>query len=105
MRLASFKVRGFKNLTRELVLDELGPVNVLHGPNNVGKSNVLQAMQLFFRLLRLGDAQDSQDSSLAVPVRIEDSSWPGLPGLARTDAFNLEAPAPIRMAAVVDLEE
>ncbi len=100
MRLSSFKVRGFKNLTREVALEELGPVNVLHGPNNVGKSNVLQAMQVFFRVLRL-----SKDVSLGLPVSIEENAWIPSFGVARFDAFNLEQPAPITMAATIDLEE
>ena len=103
MRLSSFKVRGFKNLTQEVVLDELGPVNVLHGPNNVGKSNVLQAMQLFFRLVRRGGSL--VDVPLPDPVPIDDKAWLDLTGMARTDAFNLEAPVPIRMAAVVEIDE
>lgn len=51
MKLTSFRVRGFRNFTDWVVLEDLSEINVIHGPNNVGKSNLLQAMRLFFRLL------------------------------------------------------
>ena len=57
MRLKSFEVEGFKNLTAKVTLDDLGAVNVLHGENNVGKSNLLQAIGVFFRCLGLLAAQ------------------------------------------------
>lgn len=47
MRLTRFSVEGFKNLRKPVVLDGLEEINVLHGENNVGKSNVLQAILLF----------------------------------------------------------
>jgi AAA15 family ATPase/GTPase len=33
----------------------MGTICVIHGENNVGKSNVLEAMQLFFQLLQKKD--------------------------------------------------
>ncbi|MDO9016202.1 MAG: AAA family ATPase [Deltaproteobacteria bacterium] len=51
MKIERFEVKGFKNLRQSVVLDELAGVNVIHGENNVGKSNLLQAMDLFFWLL------------------------------------------------------
>jgi AAA15 family ATPase/GTPase len=83
MRLSSFRVRGFKNLTREVVLEDLGPVNVLHGPNNVGKSNVLQAMQMFFRLLRRGD---QRRINVGATVQLVDAAWSQDFGMARRSA-------------------
>ncbi|MCA9524930.1 MAG: AAA family ATPase [Myxococcales bacterium] len=54
MILSEFAVTGFKNLRREVRLTELGRVNVIHGDNSVGKSNLLEAIQLFFSLLGQG---------------------------------------------------
>jgi|GEM_PF-2811788 len=51
MRIKRFAVSGFKNFTQEIVLDDMGEICVIHGENNVGKSNLLEAMQLFFKLL------------------------------------------------------
>lgn len=50
MRITRFAVSGFKNFTQEVILDELGEICVIHGENNVGKSNLLEAMSLFFKL-------------------------------------------------------
>jgi len=36
-----------------VTLEELGAINVIHGPNNVGKSNLLRAIEVFFRLLTI----------------------------------------------------
>jgi hypothetical protein len=52
MRLRSFEVKGFKNLRLPIRLEDLGPVNVVHGDNNVGKSNLLESIELYFDLLR-----------------------------------------------------
>jgi len=51
MQLKRFSVKGFKNFRQEIVLEDMGAICVIHGENNVGKSNVLEAMQLFFQLL------------------------------------------------------
>ncbi len=48
MKLKRFAVKGFKNFRQEVVLENMGDVCVIHGENNVGKSNVLEAMRLFF---------------------------------------------------------
>jgi len=50
MQLVRFAVQGFKNFREEICLDELGPINIIHGDNNVGKSNLLEALLLFFQL-------------------------------------------------------
>jgi AAA15 family ATPase/GTPase len=55
MQLKRFSVKGFKNIRTEIVLDDIGAISVIHGENNVGKSNVLEAMQLFFQLLTLSE--------------------------------------------------
>jgi hypothetical protein len=52
MHLIHFEVRGYKNFRAPLRLDDLGKINVLHGDNNVGKSNLLEAIGLFFVLLQ-----------------------------------------------------
>lgn len=52
MRLTWFEVEGDKNIRDPLRLDELSSINVLHGDTNVGKSNLLEAIGLFFVLLQ-----------------------------------------------------
>lgn len=61
MRFTSFSVEGFRSIKKlELTERELGhgPVVVLYGKNGAGKSNILAAMQVFWRLLGLAVQQD-----------------------------------------------
>lgn len=53
MQLQRFQVQGFKNFRTPVVLEELGAINVIHGDNNAGKSNLLEAIGLFFALLEV----------------------------------------------------
>jgi hypothetical protein len=89
MRLQRFRVSGFKNLRQPVELDRLGPINVIHGENNVGKSNLLQAMDLFFHLLRGQGAMLVQP----IPFTLGTGPYPAI------EIFNLEAPQPIEMEA------
>lgn len=61
MQLLEFEVHGFKSLY-DCKLTDLQPINVFHGENNVGKSNLLEAMELFFRTLSLFDEQGVSSS-------------------------------------------
>jgi hypothetical protein len=63
MRLKRVEIQGFKNLVAPVVLDDLPDVVVLHGDNNVGKSNVLEALEVGFRMFqgdRVGDLREHQ---------------------------------------------
>lgn len=97
MMLEVFKVRGFKNFRQWVVFEYLDATNVIHGPNNVGKSNALEAMELFFRLLGL-----EQDGwiPIAVDRRITDEEWAAL-RFTQAEVFNLESPEPIEMIAEI----
>jgi hypothetical protein len=102
MRLRSFEVRGFKNLTQSVKLEGLGPINVIHGPNNVGKSNLLQAIRLFFYFvgIRLGEELPFEVEG-GVPVTQADFK---AVGLEPTEIFNLEKPTPITLTAEIETE-
>lgn len=91
VRLRRFSVQGFKNLEQPIVLDDLGPINVLHGANNVGKSNLLQAIELFFRCVALGVSQPE--------FSLNPQNLPGFP--EPRFLFHLERPAPIRLSAII----
>lgn len=52
MKFEWFEVQGYKNIVTPLRLTNLGPINIIHGDNNVGKSNLLESIGLFFVLLR-----------------------------------------------------
>ena len=89
MRIKRFAVSGFKNFTQEVVLDDLGEICVIHGENNVGKSNLLEAMLLFFQLLSersiRRDQLEETLSSLGFQLR---------------NILNLTQPVPIILQAV-----
>ncbi len=50
MMLTKFQVSGYKSLY-DCTISDLLPINVFHGDNNVGKSNILEALEIFFRAL------------------------------------------------------
>ena len=51
MRIKSFTIKNYRSI-KELKIDNLNPVNVFFGKNNVGKSNILRALHLAFYCLR-----------------------------------------------------
>ncbi len=51
MRITRLVVENFKSIGPAVELADLGAVNVLHGPNNAGKSNILDAIGVAFRVL------------------------------------------------------
>jgi hypothetical protein len=53
MRLEWFQVQGYKNFRDPVRLVDLGRFNVIHGDNNVGKSNLLESIGLFFVALQV----------------------------------------------------
>jgi hypothetical protein len=89
MKLISFTVEGFKNLSQPVTFGPLQAVNVLHGANNVGKSNLVQAMDVFFRLLGTGN-----QVSKSQVVGLENGE--ALIGCSFPELFHLASPTPIR---------
>ncbi len=100
MRLRRFEVSGYKNLLEPVVLDELGPISVIHGDNNVGKSNLLEALELFFVCL---NRRRFENTGTGVEVSTTSAELlPGV-GLEVSSIFNLISPGSIRMIADVQL--
>lgn len=50
MRLISIHIEGYRSVA-DSSLEDCGNLNVLIGKNNAGKSNLLSAVELFFRFL------------------------------------------------------
>ena len=96
MRLVSFEVEGFRNFVAPVRLTELGPVNVLHGENNVGKSNVLAAIEVFFKLL--GWAPFGGATTIEVET-LRGSQ------IRREDLFDYAGARPITMHAELSLDD
>jgi len=57
MYLRSFSVQGYRSFRERLTLDRLGPAVVFFGTNNAGKSNLVKALELFHRLMKLDVAR------------------------------------------------
>jgi predicted ATP-dependent endonuclease of OLD family len=51
MRLEALRIKGFRNLREGISFESLDHLNVISGENNIGKSNVLAALELSFLLL------------------------------------------------------
>lgn len=51
IRLTKFYARDFRSL-REVDLDDLPPVVLLYGENDTGKSNLIQAIGVWFRIIQ-----------------------------------------------------
>src|SRR5207244_8825739 len=90
MRLNSFTVEGYKNLTAPITFGPLDDLNALHGPNSVGKSNLLGAIDLFFRLLSVGN-HVTRDQMLSMDAEEQIESHPF------GEIFNEIDPVPIRL--------
>jgi len=97
MKLQSFKAQGFKNFRHAVELEDLGSINVIHGENNVGKSNLLQAVGLFFFIVGF---QRDIGIPLQMIINIADGELQA-GGYPRPEIFNVESPGPIRLEAEV----
>jgi hypothetical protein len=64
MRIRSFRVAGFANFAAPVHMGPLQDVNVVYGANNVGKSNFLRAVDLYFRLMGSGDGVSKQNTQI-----------------------------------------
>src|SRR5438876_859776 len=98
MRLNSFTVDGYKNLTEPVTFGPLSEINVLHGPNNVGKSNLIAAIELFFGLLGVGTQVSKEQFT---PMDANEA----IPGHPFAEIFHAASPAPIQLQAELSLPE
>ncbi len=62
MRIESFYIQGFKSLT-DVKIEGLADINVFYGLNNVGKSNIFQALNL---LLKTSTEQVEEENDTAI---------------------------------------
>lgn len=47
MKIEKFKVKGYRSL-KNIEINDLSSINIFHGENNTGKSNILGALEIFF---------------------------------------------------------
>jgi len=98
--LQEFEVTGYKNLTQRVTFGPLGRINVIHGENNVGKSNLLQAMDLFFRLLEIVWDKEFPRNPKLIPA----SNFERL-GHPVNEIFNLVEPTPLQVTGTFSFSE
>lgn len=100
MRLETFSVTGFKNFTEEVTLSDLGLINVIHGENNVGKSNLLEAIHLFFQLL--DPSLYNRNSSPSEDSFITDTTMENQLGHRRNEIFHIGNNVPLEIKASLE---
>jgi predicted ATP-dependent endonuclease of OLD family len=54
MKLEAVNIKNFRSI-QEVTLEECGGFNVIVGKNNAGKSNILRAIDIFFKSLKRGE--------------------------------------------------
>lgn len=92
MRLLSFRVSGFAHFTQPVAMAPLDAVNVLHGPNDAGKTSLVRAMDLYFRLLGVSESITKDPPYTFEP---DDHDLEAI----LDDAFHWETPGPITFLA------
>lgn len=92
MRLNSFGVRGFANLSGPVELGPLRDINVIYGPSESGKSNLLRALELYFYLLA------SSETVNKLQVQSLETASGRFAALLET-AFHRTDPVPIQFRA------
>ncbi|MDM8560817.1 AAA family ATPase [Candidatus Parabeggiatoa sp. HSG14] len=75
MQLKRFSVKGFKNFRQEVVLENMGNICVIHGENNVGKSNVFDAMRLFFLFKDYSDLEEQINLENQLEYFLEENAF------------------------------
>ncbi len=92
MQLQQFQVKGYKNFRVALRLEEMGRFNVVHGDNNVGKSNLLESIGLFFLAIQAlrdeGRGGPSLDELYLRRTPLPAASSDGRPPRAVTRSFD-----------------
>lgn len=86
MRITRFRIQGFKNIA-DITVQGLSDINVFFGLNDVGKSNIFEALALWQRLL--GSASSAQSSFDLTDF--ERSYGSNLSSLGSAGQFGLEA--------------
>lgn len=102
MKIESFEVKGYKNLTEPIRIDGLGDrgLVVVHGLNNVGKTNLLEAIQLPFLLI----GSDEDRLPLRQPAMLDTVANKSR-GVDFDDYFTLGAPSPITIRLRLSYEK
>lgn len=109
MQLKRFSIKGFKNFRQEVVLENMGYICVIHGENNIGKSNVLKAMECFFLILseyeQYGYDNEGHYYPPVTPEELHGFSLNILNTLEANEIFTFGFNDPINMSLTFSCEE
>jgi hypothetical protein len=97
MYLRDFSVLGYRSFANEVMLTELRSTVVLYGLNNAGKTNLLRAVALFHRLMRMPLErllEDHPRSPEAVYKELDEDAW----------MFNLDGGDQIELCGTIRTE-
>lgn len=103
MRVTRFFVQGYKNLTAPILWEGVGPIVILHGDNNVGKSNLVEALALAFRLVE--PTQDSTALPWSDRLTLSTAELRERTGVEASEIFNLDRPGPIQLELTLSVDE
>jgi AAA15 family ATPase/GTPase len=81
-------------LDQKIEFEDTGKICVIHGENNIGKSNLFEAMQLFFQLLCFNHSWFAKLSSEELAQL----------GFKANEIFSLDSESPITITAVLKIE-
>jgi AAA15 family ATPase/GTPase len=85
MRIESFHIQGFKSLA-DVKVEGLSDINVFYGLNDVGKSNIFQALALWYRTLVV-----EKSSTITMPLSsLETGYGPSLFQFGSNDLIRIE---------------
>ncbi len=88
MKLTSFAVKNYKSVRHQASLDSLQTVNALIGPNNEGKSTVLEALYMARRVHPSRAFPNSENPEEFMLERISDKSIENVFEIQLTIEFN-----------------
>lgn len=100
MQITRFEVQGYKNLTAPIVLEGLERINVIHGNNDVGKSNLLEAVELAFSLLGIKGPLPLEE-----PRLLSHQEFQAATRLNSREIFDARSPGPIEISFEATLSE
>ena len=100
MKIRKFWAKGFRSL-QDVMLPELGDVNVFYGPNGSGKSNVIDAMQTFFGIMPI--AVDTAYGTTDERLSFREGGRQAAQWIREDDFYaRSEAPPLVLMGAVIE---
>lgn len=72
MKIKSIKINHYKSIREPLFIENINDLNILVGPNNAGKTNILDAVNLFFQ--KDLDQERFSDKSSDIEITVQEKN-------------------------------